>query len=153
MEPARDKRLCAVHLFLIKDGKVLVEKRKNREYCDGQLDVIASHLEHGETVYDAVVRTAKKEVNIDVKKEDIKPIQIMHQNSEPNEYINYFFITTNYTGELRNNEPQFCEYIDWVDFKYPIDNMMDYINEAIRIYLDDPTIMITSYGFDTEKSL
>ena len=77
----------------------------------------------------------------------------MHQNSEPNEYINYFFITTNYTGELRNNEPQFCEYIDWVDFKYPIDNMMDYINEAIRIYLDDPTIMITSYGFDTEKSL
>ena len=27
--------ICAVHLFLVKDGKILVEKRKNRAYCNG----------------------------------------------------------------------------------------------------------------------
>lgn len=33
-----------VHLFLVIDGKILVENRKNREYCNGQYDVIASHI-------------------------------------------------------------------------------------------------------------
>ena len=44
MEPKRFMVRCAVHLFLVKDGKILVEKRKNREYCNNQLDVIASHI-------------------------------------------------------------------------------------------------------------
>ena len=148
MEPKRFMVRCAVHLFLIKDGKVLVEKRKNREYCDRQLDVIASHIIGNESVVDAVIRTAKVEVNIDIKKEDIKPIQVMHQKSENYEYINYFFIADDYTGELKNNDPEFCEQIEWVDFKYPIDNMMPYINEAIKNYLENPTNTFTFYGWD-----
>ena len=93
MEPKRFMVRCAVHLFLVKDGKVLVEKRKNRDYCNNQLDVIASHIIGNESVVDAIIRTAKFEVNINVKKEDLKIIQVMHQKSEPYEYINYFFIT------------------------------------------------------------
>ena len=72
MEPKRFMVRCAVHLFLVQDGKVLVEKRKNREYCNNQLDVIASHIIGNESAIDAIVRTAKVEVNIDVKKEDVK---------------------------------------------------------------------------------
>ncbi len=35
MEPKRFMVRCAVHLFLVKDGKILVEKRKNRDdYCN-----------------------------------------------------------------------------------------------------------------------
>ena len=78
MEPQRFMVRCAVHLFLIKDGKLLVEKRKNREYHDKEYDVIASHIIGNESVIDAVIRTAKVEVNIDLKREDIKPIQVMH---------------------------------------------------------------------------
>ena len=33
MEPKRFEVRCAVHLFLLQDGKILVEKRKNRSYC------------------------------------------------------------------------------------------------------------------------
>ena len=67
MEPKKFMVRCAVHLFLIKDGKVLVERRMNREYCDKMYDVIASHIIGNESVIDAVIRTAKVEVNIDVK--------------------------------------------------------------------------------------
>ena len=66
MEPKRFMVRCAVHLFLVKDGKVLVEKRKNRDYCNNQLDVIASHIIGNESVVDAIIRTAKFEVNINV---------------------------------------------------------------------------------------
>ena len=148
MEPNRFLVRCAVHLFLIRDGKVLVEKRKNREYGNNEYDVIASHILGNESAIDAIIRTAKVEVNIDVEKDDLKVIQVMHQKSEPYEYINYFFVANNYTGEIRNNDPDYCEKVEWVEFKYPIENMMPYINEAIKNYLENPTNTFTFYGWD-----
>ena len=148
MEPKRFMVRCAVHLFLVQDGKVLVEKRKNREYCNNQLDVIASHIIGNENAIDAIIRTAKVEVNINVKKEDLKIIQVMHQKSNPYEYINYFFITDKYTGELKNNDIDYCDGIEWVDFKYPIDNLEPYINEALKNYLEDPDNHFTFYGWE-----
>ena len=148
MEPERFMVRCAVHLFLIKDGKILIEKRKNREYGNNEYDVIASHILGNESVIDAIIRTAKVEVNINIKKEDLKPIQVMHQKSKTYEYINYFFLANTYSGEIKNNDINYCDGIEWVDFKYPIDNMMPYINEAIKNYLKDPTNIITYYGWD-----
>ena len=148
MEPNRFMVRCAVHLFLIKDGKVLVEKRKNRDYGNNEYDVIASHIIGNENAIDAIIRTAKVEVNIDIKREDLKIIQVMHQKSNPFEYINYFFIADNYTGEIKNNDIDYCDAIEWVEFKYPIENMMAYINEALKNYLEDPTNTFTFYGWD-----
>ena len=148
MEPDRFMVRCAVHLFLVKDGKILVEKRKNREYENNQLDVIASHILGNENAVDAIIRTAKTEVNITVKKEDLKIIQVMHQKSDKYEYINYFFITDKYEGELKNNDTGYCDGIEWVDFKYPINNMMSYINEAIKCYLEDSNNKFTFFGWD-----
>lgn len=68
MEPKRFTLRCAVHLFLIIDDKILIEKRKNREYCNGEYDVIASHILGGENAIDAIIRTAKTEANIVIKK-------------------------------------------------------------------------------------
>lgn len=149
MEPKRFTLRCAVHLFLVIDGKILVEKRKNRQYCNGQYDVIASHILGGESAIDAVIRTAKTEVNVVIKKEDLDIIQVMHQNDNGLEYINYFFITSKYSGIINNNEPQFCENLEWVDFKYPINNLEKYINEAIKNYIDNPNEKFTFYGWDS----
>lgn len=150
MEPDRYMLRCAVHLLLINNGKVLVEKRKNREYCDGQYDLIASHILGNEDVYSAIIRTAKTEVNIEIKKEDLEIIQVMHQKSEDYEYINYFFVTNKYTGILNNNEPEFCEKLEWVELKYPIDNMMEYINFAIEKYIENSENKFTIMGFGND---
>ena len=147
MEPERFTLRCAVHLFLLSNGKILVEKRKNRDYCNGQYDVVASHILGGESAIDAIIRTAKTEVNIVIKKEDLEIIQVMHQNDNGLEYINYFFIATKYSGNINNNEPQFCENLEWVDFKYPVNNLEKYINEAIKNYLDNPNERFTFYGW------
>ncbi len=72
----------------------------------------------------------------------------MHQKSNPYEYINYFFITDKYTGELKNNDVDYCDGIEWVDFKYPIDNLEPYINEALKNYLEDPDNHFTFYGWE-----
>ena len=150
MEPERFMLRCAVHLFLIQDGKVLVEKRKNREYGNNEYDVIASHILGGENAIDAIIRTAKTEVNIDIKKDDLRIIQVQHQCCEDYEYINYYFIANSYTGELKNNDKEYCDGIEWVDFKYPIKNLMQYINDALKKYLENPENKFTFYGWKKE---
>ncbi|MBP5679092.1 MAG: NUDIX domain-containing protein [Bacilli bacterium] len=147
MEPDRFLLRCAVHLFLIKDGKILVEKRKNREYGNHQYDVIASHILGNENVYDAMIRTAKQEVNIDIRKEDLKIVQVMHQKSESYEYINYFFVANTYSGTLQNMDDAYCEGIEWLPFQYPIPHMMPYLNEAIHNYLEHPLDPFTFFGW------
>jgi len=148
MEPKKFEIRCAVHLFLIVDNKVLIEKRCNRDYCDGQYDVIASHILGGEDVITAIIRTAKTEVNIEIRPEDLEIVQVIHQNSEGIEYINYFFKSNKYYGKINNNELEFCEKLEWVDFKYPIENMMEYINIAIKNYIENSHNKFTFYGWD-----
>ena len=148
MEPERFLLRCAVHLFLLKDGKIIVEKRINREYENNKYDVIAGHILPNETIYEAIIRTAKKEVNIDIKKEDLKIVQVMHMKGDKYDYINYFLIADKYSGELKNNDVDYCSGIEWVDFKYPIDNLIPYINDAIKNYLEDPNNTFTFYGWN-----
>ncbi len=146
------KLYCTVHLFLIKDGKVLVEKRQNRSYCNGQYDVIAGHITGGQDVYDEMIKIAKKEVNIDIKRENLKPVQVLHHNGTGSEYIHYFFMTDKYEGVINNNQPNICEYLAWEEFKYPVNNMMEYINEAIKNYFEDPSNIFTSFGFNKKDA-
>jgi len=148
MEKQRFTLRCAVYLFLIKDGKILLEKRCNREWCNGQFDVIASHLHGNEDIYSAVVKAAKDEVNIDIDKNDLEIVQVMHRKWSGGEYIDYFFKAEKYSGEIKNNEPEICEFLEWKKFEYPIDNLEEYINVAIKYYINNPENKFTIYGWD-----
>ena len=148
MEPDRFLRRCSVHLLVVQDGKLLVDKRINREYGNNEFDVIASHILGGENAIDAIVRTAKTEVNIDIEKDNLKIIQVQHQKCADYEYINYFFIADSYSGELKNNDEEYCNGIEWVDFKYPVNNLMPYINDAIKNYCENPENRFTFFGWD-----
>jgi 8-oxo-dGTP pyrophosphatase MutT (NUDIX family) len=53
---SRFKCPLAVHLFLIKDEKVLLLRRFNTGYEDGNYSVIAGHLEGNENYLQAMIR-------------------------------------------------------------------------------------------------
>ena len=46
-------------------ASTIVEKRKNRSYCNGQYDVIAGHIHGGRDMYDEIIKIAKY-MNVDV---------------------------------------------------------------------------------------
>ena len=58
MSQTRFKLVSAVHLFLIRDDRVLLLRRHNTGYEDGKLSVIAGHLDGGEPVREAMRREA-----------------------------------------------------------------------------------------------
>jgi ADP-ribose pyrophosphatase YjhB (NUDIX family) len=140
----RFKMPVAVHLFLIKDNKILLLRRYNTGYEDGNYSVCAGHIDGDELYYEAMIREAKEEINVEIKKEDLSVIQLMHRKSKE-ERIDYFFIARKWHGEIINNEPDKCDELIWVDLSGLPENIVPYIKEAIYNYQNN--ITFTDFGW------
>ena len=134
----------AVHLFLIKDNQILLQRRFNTGYEDGNYSVIAGHIDGGEDVFSAMIREAKEEGGIDIAPDNLQAIQVMHRKRE-DERIDYFFVCKNWEGKPRIMEANKCDEIRWVDIDALPDNTVDYVVEAITNYRDE--VLFSVYGF------
>jgi ADP-ribose pyrophosphatase YjhB (NUDIX family) len=130
----RIKLPVAVHLFLIKAEKVLLLRRYNTGYEDGNYSVIAGHIDGNEHVYNAMIREAKEEAGINILKKDLEIIQVMHRKKEKEERIDYFFICKEWEGEIKIMEPNKCDELSWYSLENLPKNMVDYVNDAIKNY-------------------
>jgi ADP-ribose pyrophosphatase YjhB (NUDIX family) len=135
----------AIHLFLLNKDKILLLKRYNTGYEDGKYSVIAGHLDGNENVYNAMIREAKEEAGIDIHKNDLKIIQVMHRMQPNDERIDYFFICSNWNGDIKNNEPQKCSELKWCSINDLPENTIKYIKFAIKNYLEN--IKFTVFGW------
>jgi ADP-ribose pyrophosphatase YjhB (NUDIX family) len=141
----RIKLPVAVHLFLIKDGNILLLRRYNTGYEDGKYSVIAGHIDGNEHVYNAMIREAKEEAGIHILEKDLKIVQVMHRKKETEERIDYFFICNRWEGEIKIMEPDKCDELEWYSLEGLPENMVDYVNAAIRNYEDE--ISFSIYGW------
>ena len=92
MTKKRFKLIPTSHLILTKNDKILLLRRFNTGYEDGNYSVIAGHLDGNETFIQAMVREAKEEGGINIKPEDLEVVHVMHRK-EPNEERIDFFIS------------------------------------------------------------
>lgn len=140
----RFKLVSAVHLFLIKEDKILLLRRFNTGYEDGNYSMVAGHLDGGEPVKSAMIREAKEEIGINISDRDLDVVQVMHRLAD-DERIDFFLHASTWAGEIRNMEPHKCDDLAW----YPIDNLPDniilYIKRAIDNYRNG--IWFDSFGW------
>jgi 8-oxo-dGTP diphosphatase len=132
---ARDwfKVVAAVHLFLIRDGQVLLLRRFNTGYEDGQYSVIAGHLDGGEEVTTAMRREAREEAGIEIAPENLRVVGVMHRKSTE-ERIDFFLTTTEWAGEITNREPTKCDELAWFDLDRLPENVIPYVRRALENY-------------------
>jgi len=124
----------AVHLFLKKDNQILLLRRFNTGYEDGNHSVIAGHIDGGEDVYTAMIREAKEEAGIGIALDDLKIVQVMHRKKADEERIDYFFECSDWSGDIVNGEPDKCDKLDWFSADDLPKNTIDYIYEAVQNY-------------------
>ena len=131
----RHQNIPASYLTLIKDGKVLLLRRFNTGYEDGNYSMIAGHVDQGETFTQCIIREAEEEAGIFLKPEDLDVVHVMHRNSrtaENNERVDVFFVARQWQGEPQNKEPLKCDDLSWFNLDNLPDNIIPYIKQALE---------------------
>ncbi len=141
----------AVHIILINDNKILLQKRKGSKLWPGYYALPAGHIDEGETQYDALVREAKEELGIEINLNDIiNNYVVLRRNFfeidgkilEP--YIDYYFEIKKYNGVPKIIEEDKCDELLWAD----VNNLPEPFINYEGVFLEDKTI--TTYDCLTD---
>jgi len=124
-----------VHLLFFRDDKILLLRRFNTGYRDGEYSVPAGHLDGNETVVTAAAREAEEEVGVQIDKNDIRFSSVMHRN-EGDERVDFFVHVRAWRGEPVNNEPNKCDDLYWENINSLPPNMIPYVRQAITNHQD-----------------
>ena len=127
------KFISAVHLFLVKDGKILLLRRFNTGYEDGNYSVPAGHIDGEEKATSAMIREAKEEAGIDVSEKQLRMVHVTHRKSEE-ERIDFFFEATKWESEPKIMETNKCDDLSWFPIIQLPQNMIPYVKAGIENY-------------------
>jgi len=133
----RAKFPVTVHLLFFRDDQILLLRRFNTGYADGQYSIPAGHLDGGETVMAAAAREAEEEVGIKLKASDMTFSTVMHRIEaiEDDERVDFFVQVHQWQGEPFNAEPDKCDDLRWVDVNRLPVNTVPYVRQALGNHL------------------
>lgn len=136
----------AVHLFLIKDGHILLLRRANTGYEDGNYSVPAGHLDGKEPVTMAMVREAREEAAITIEPQDLHVVHVMHRTKDDGERIDFFLTAKKWQGEPVIAEPEKCDDLSW----FPLDALPPNVIPYVRFALEESAkgVVFSEYGWE-----
>lgn len=127
----RFKLIASVYLILIRNNQVLLLRRQNTGYEDGNYGLPAGHVEDNESITHALSREVKEEIGLDIKSEDATLVHVMHRR-EKDIRVDFFFTAQNIEGEPKNMEPEKCDDLSWFPLNKLPKNIIPYIKSAIQ---------------------
>jgi 8-oxo-dGTP diphosphatase len=120
-----------VHMFFLRDNRILLIRRYRTGYMDGHYSVPAGHLDGNETVRMAAVREAGEEIGVRLNPADIDFASVFHRH-EDDERVDFFVHVRRWSGEPVNAEPEKCDEIRWVKVDDLPENTIPYVRRAIE---------------------
>ena len=142
----RFKLVAAVHVFFVDDEKILMLRRRNTGYEDGNYSVPAGHVDGNETIRNAAKREAREETSVEVALDDFQLAHVMHRNAADAERIDFFLVTTNWQGEPTNAEPEKCDDLSWFPIGRLPANTIPYVRTAIEHFRDE--VSYSEFGWE-----
>ena len=133
MNIKRHRIVPAAYVILRKGNEILMQRRLNTGYEDGNYGFVSGHVEEGESYKNAIIREAKEEAGIDLKVEHLRFVHLMHRKED--DYNDVFFITEQWGGEIKNMEPDKCDDLRWFDKDNLPENTIPYIRKVLK-YVD-----------------
>ncbi|WP_044642163.1 NUDIX hydrolase [Risungbinella massiliensis] len=135
----KKERFCVpvtIHVFFRKGDQILLLRRFQTGYQDGNYSVVAGHLDGDETVIQAAIREAKEEAGVDIEETDVHMVGVMHRRSD-SERIDFFAEITKWSGEIENREPNKCDDLRFFPVEELPVNTIPYVRQAISNYLQN----------------
>lgn len=119
-----------VGVMILKDGKVLLGKRKNST-AEGEYAFPGGHLEHMESVEECVRREVLEETGIEI--ENIRFLRLMNLiKYAPKHYIDIGMTADWKSGEPQVLEPEKVEGWEW----YSLDNLPEPLFDGIPTFFE-----------------
>lgn len=109
------KVVNAVAFVFYKDGKILLERRKKDKKIDAGKLSFPSGIVENETEEEALIREAKEELDVNIKK-----FKYLGHFIYPKKRINFFvtyFLVTDWEGEIKRKEAAKLRWISLNEYK------------------------------------
>ena len=135
MVKERFKITPSVYLVLIKDNKILLSRRYNTGYFDGNYSFPAGHLDGKETLKQAMVRETSEEIGVLLDVNDLELIHVMNRKIPDNERVDFFFTAKKWKGQPEIMETDRCDDLAWFEFNNLTENIIPYIKQVIDSFL------------------
>lgn len=130
----RYKLIAAANLILTRGNEILLSRRKNTGFNDGDYSIIGGHLEPGETIRQAMVREAKEEIGITIDPKNLRFVTLLHDWQGDGQRLQCFFHATKWTGDIINNEPNKSSDVRWFSFDALPENMVPDIKKTLEVF-------------------
>lgn len=131
MTKIRHTTRAAVYVILEKDNRVLLIRRFNTGYRDGEYTLPAGHVDPNETYQQTGVREALEEVCVTIKPEDLSLVHVMQRHEGDVDVVDFYFRASAWTGEPRIGEPHKADDLQWVPVDELADRALHFIGKAI----------------------
>lgn len=140
------KNPSAVYAMIIKDNKILLQKRKG-EFAGFWDFAACGHVEENESMKEALVREIEEEISLNVKVEDLNFVTLIHSfyDDYGYSYYNGYFLVEKYQGSVRIKEEDEAEELRWFDLEQLPEQMYPDRKLAIKCYLEK--IPYEEYGW------
>jgi ADP-ribose pyrophosphatase YjhB (NUDIX family) len=135
----------AVHVFLLRGEEVLLLRRANTGYEDGRLSVVAGHVEPGETVTRAATRETREEVGLELSRERLRVVGVMHRKSR-DERVDFFLAYPIGSERPENREPEKCSELVWARLSRLPADTVPYVRAAIENFQN--RVWFQEFGWD-----
>jgi mutator protein MutT len=132
----RAKFPATIHILFFRGDEILLLRRFNTGYRDGEYSVPAGHLDGDETVVQAAAREAREEIGVRVETGNIIFSSVMHRR-EGDERVDFFVHVRAWQGEPFNSEPDKCDDLRWVNIHNLPENTIPYVRKAILNHLEE----------------
>jgi 8-oxo-dGTP diphosphatase len=130
---------AASYVLLMDGNKVLLSRRANTSWRNGEYSLPSGHLEDHEDASVCAIREVKEEVNVDIKNEDLKFAHCCERSTPqedggPNRtYFDVFFVAKKWSGKIKNNEPDKCDDLLWADINKIPKNTVPMLKKIFKL--------------------
>ena len=131
-------------LMLRKGNKVLLLRRFNTGYEDGNYCFPGGHVEKGEPIYKAMIREAKEEIGIEIEEKHLNLIHVLNRKVKDNAYVDFIFECKEWQGEAKIMEKDKSDEVKWFDLNNVTDNIIPFMKEVFN----EPERLYIPYGWE-----
>jgi 8-oxo-dGTP diphosphatase len=122
---------ATVYVILEQEDRLLLLRRHNTGYRDGEYTLPGGHVEAGETFHAACVRGVKEEVCVNVHPENLKLVHVMQRHENGVYVTDYYYFALTWTGPPRIGKPGRADDIRWLSLSAIDDHAIPFIGTAM----------------------